>query len=116
MRHSTRPPAGNRSGYVGTAGIEDIDAAKFIMLIGSNPRDEAPVLNARLRKAWINGAEVGLVGPAVDLTFDYHHAGTDRAALEALLGRDHGPVLEAPSMVIVGQGALTTDGGKGVPR
>ena len=40
-------PAGNRSGYVGTATIADIDAAKRILLVGTNPRVEAPVLNAR---------------------------------------------------------------------
>ena len=40
-------PAGNRSGYVGTAAIADIDAAKAILLVGTNPRVEAPVLNAR---------------------------------------------------------------------
>ena len=52
-------PAGNRSAYVGTARIEDIDSAKFIQLIGTNPRVEAPVLNARIRKAWTAGAKVG---------------------------------------------------------
>ncbi len=51
-------PAGNRSGYVGTASIEDIDTAEMIMLIGTNPRSEAPVLNARIRKAWSKGAKV----------------------------------------------------------
>ncbi len=61
-------PADNRSGYVGTATIEDIDSAKFIQLIGTDPRTEAPVLNARIRKAWAAGANVGLVGEAVDLT------------------------------------------------
>ncbi len=40
-------PAGNRSGYVGTATIADIDAARRILLVGTNPRVEAPVLNAR---------------------------------------------------------------------
>jgi NADH-quinone oxidoreductase subunit G len=99
-------PEGNRSAYVGNARIEDIDGAKFILLVGTNPRNEAPVLNARIRKAWTNGALVGLVGEAVDLTYPYHHAGTDRAALQATLDRDHGDVLDAPSLVIVGQGAL----------
>ncbi|WP_373050245.1 NADH-quinone oxidoreductase subunit NuoG [Thalassovita aquimarina] len=101
-----RLPIGNRSAYVGTASIEDIDSAKFIQLIGTNPRDEAPVLNARIRKSWLNGAEVGLVGEAADLTYDYAHVGNDRAALESLLGRDHGAVKDALSVVIVGQGAL----------
>ncbi|WP_306116645.1 MULTISPECIES: NADH-quinone oxidoreductase subunit NuoG [unclassified Roseovarius] len=107
-------PAGNRSAYVGTAAIEDIDEAKFIMLIGSNPRVEAPVLNSRIRKAWSRGATVGLIGEAVDLTFDYTHVGTDRAALEGVLGKEHGAVLDAPSVVIVGQGALREADGEAV--
>jgi NADH-quinone oxidoreductase subunit G len=102
----TKLPAGNRSAYVGTAQIEDIDTAKFIQLIGTNPREEAPVLNARIRKAWLNGAQIGLVGEAADLTYEYAHVGTDRAALAALTGKNYGAVLEAPSIVIVGQGAL----------
>ncbi|WP_435660996.1 NADH-quinone oxidoreductase subunit NuoG [Leisingera caerulea] len=103
---NARLPIGNRAGYAGTATIEDIDSAKFIQLIGTNPRDEAPVLNARIRKAWLNGAQVGLVGQPADLTYDYTHVGTDRAALESLLNKDYGAVTDAPSVVIVGQGAL----------
>ena len=102
----TKLPAGNRSAYVGTAQIEDIDTAKFIQLVGTNPREEAPVLNARIRKAWLNGAQIGLVGEAADLTYEYAHVGTDRAALAGLIGKNYGAVLEAPSIVIVGQGAL----------
>ena len=102
----TKLPAGNRSAYVGTAQIEDIDTAKFIQLIGTNPREEAPVLNARIRQAWLNGAQIGLVGEAADLTYEYAHVGTDRAALAGLTGKNYGAVLEAPSIVIVGQGAL----------
>ena len=111
---NARLPAGNRSGYVGTATIEDIDSAKFIQLIGTNPRDEAPVLNARIRSAWANGAQVGLVGEAADLTYDYAHVGTDRAALAGLLGKKHDAVLDAPSIVIVGQGALREADGAAV--
>jgi NADH-quinone oxidoreductase subunit G len=111
---NARLPAGNRSGYVGTATIEDIDSAKFIQLIGTNPRDEAPVLNARIRRAWANGAQVGLVGEAADLTYDYAHVGTDRAALAGLLGKKHDAVLDAPSIVIVGQGALREADGAAV--
>ena len=92
-------PAGNRAAYVGTACIEDIDTAQAIVLIGTNPRDEAPVLNARIRKAWMRGAEVGLIGAGVDLTYDYAHLGTGRAALaKASLG--------AGALVILGQGAI----------
>jgi NADH-quinone oxidoreductase subunit G len=109
-----RLPAGNRSGYVGTAAIEDIDAAKYILLIGTNPRDEAPVLNARIRKAWLRGANVALVGAAADLTYDYVDMGRDRAALQALVDRDYGAVRDVPSVVIVGQGALSEADGAAV--
>jgi len=107
-------PAGNRAGYVGTASIEDIDTARAIMLIGCNPRTEAPVLNARIRKAWINGAKIGLVGPKVDLTYDYYHAGDDRAALSKMAAEPHGDALGKETLVIVGQGALQEADGEAV--
>ncbi len=108
-------PAGNRSAYVGTARIEDIDAAKMIQLIGTNPRNEAAVLNARLRKAWTNGATIGLVGPAVNLTYDHAHVGTGRDALAGLAAQVISDETKAkPTMVIVGQGALTGADGEAV--
>ena len=108
-------PAGNRAAYVGTATIEDIDSAKMIQLIGTNPRVEAPVLNARLRKAWANGAVIGLVGEAVDLTYDYAHVGTDRAALEKLALQTISDETKAkPTLVIVGQGAINEADGEAV--
>ncbi|ADO43371.1 NADH-quinone oxidoreductase subunit NuoG [Ketogulonicigenium vulgare] len=95
-----------RGGYVGTASINDIDVARQITLIGTNPRVDAPVLNARIRKSWIKGADVTLIGPAVDLTYAYTHAGTGRAALAAL---PREPVDGA--LFIIGASALTgTDG------
>ncbi|MGY3439553.1 MULTISPECIES: NADH-quinone oxidoreductase subunit NuoG [unclassified Marinovum] len=107
-------PAGNRSGYVGTAAIEDIDHAGAIMLIGCNPREELPVLNARLRKAWSNGAKIGVVGEAVDLTFEYFHLGTDRAALSKLNDGGHEDALSRETIVIVGQGAIREADGAAV--
>jgi NADH-quinone oxidoreductase subunit G len=107
-------PAGNRSAYVGTASIEDIDDAKYIMLIGTNPRVEAPVLNARIRKAWIRGASVGRIGAAADLTYDVVDMGTDRGALSDLAARDFDAVRDVPSVVIVGQGALREADGEAV--
>ena len=107
-------PEGNRSAYVGTAAIEDIDGAHAIMLIGTNPRDEAPVLNARIRKAWLNGATIGVVGEAADLTYDYTHIGTGRDALVALNEKSHDEVREKPTLVIVGQGALNEADGEAV--
>ncbi|WP_420013711.1 NADH-quinone oxidoreductase subunit NuoG [Tateyamaria sp.] len=107
-------PSGNRAAYVGTAAIEDIDSAEAIMLIGSNPRVEAPVLNARIRKAWTQGANVGVIGEAVDLTYEYNHIGTGTDTITELLGRDHSAVAEKPSLIIVGQGALTRGDGAAV--
>jgi len=108
-------PIGNRSAYVGTARIEEIDDAQMIQLIGTDPRNEAPVLNARLRKAWIKGATVGVVGEDVDLTFDTVHVGTDRAAVIDLAKKDISPDTKAKkSMVIVGQGALSEADGEAV--
>ncbi len=99
-------PAGNRSGYVGTAKIEDIDTAEAIMLIGANPAVEAPVLNARIRKAWTRGAGIGVVGPKVDLTYETMHIGDGPEILNELLKRDHTDVAGKPSLIIVGVGAL----------
>ena len=107
-------PAGNRAAYVGTAAIEDIDSAGAVLLIGTNPRREAPVLNARIRKAWLKGANVGLIGEAVDLTYDYDHLGTDRAALAAQIGVDHPKMEGREAVVILGQGALTGEDGAAV--
>lgn len=99
-------PAGNRSGYVGTAKIEDIDTAEAIMLIGANPAVEAPVLNARIRKAWTRGAGIGVVGPKVDLTYETMHIGDGPEIMNELLKRDHTDVAGKPSLIIVGVGAL----------
>ena len=104
-------PALNRSGYVGSATIEDIDAADEIYLIGCNPRLEAPVLNARIRQAWTKGADVKLVGQAVDLTYDYALIGADRAALAKLSKTAKSAT--AP-LFIIGMGALMEADGAAV--
>ncbi|MBE1290963.1 MAG: NADH-quinone oxidoreductase subunit G [Rhodobacteraceae bacterium] len=97
-------PADNRSAYVGNASIEDIDNAKEIYLIGTNPRDEAPVLNARIRKAWTKGANVTVIGQAdMDLTYDHAVAGAGREALAQLTSCAEP---QDGVVVIVGQGAL----------
>ena len=91
------------------AGIEDADA---ILIIGSNPRREAPVLNARIRKAWNqNATKIGLIGAETDLTYPLTHLGTGPAAFadaEQFLAGAKKP------MVIVGQGALARADGAAV--
>ncbi|WP_324751577.1 NADH-quinone oxidoreductase subunit NuoG [Roseovarius sp. Pro17] len=107
-------PAGNRSGYVGTARVEEIDAADKVLLIGTNPAVEAPVLNARIRKAWLRGADVVLVGEKVDLTYDYEHMGADRAALAHVADLDMTELKGKNCIVIVGQGAISEADGEAV--
>ncbi len=107
-------PIGDRAGYVGTATIADLDNAEMIQLIGTNPRDEAPVLNARIRAAWARGAQIGLVGEAVDLTYEYAHVGEGREALEMLANKEIGVAKDMNTVVIIGQGALTGKDGEAV--
>ena len=107
-------PENNRSGYVGNASIDDIDLADEIFLIGSNPRIEAPVLNARIRKAWSNGANVHLLGPRLDLTYEYSHLGSDRLALEKLSERGLKVAKAKRAIIILGIGALKGSDGPAV--
>jgi NADH-quinone oxidoreductase subunit G len=100
-----------RGGYAGNARIEDLATARRIVIVGSNPRSEAPVLNARIRGTWLKGADVTVIGEAADLTYDYEHAGADRAALERFAGQAQ-PTGNA--VVVVGQGALREADGEAV--
>ena len=62
---------GNRAGYLFNSTIAGIDGADALLIIGSNPRIEAAVLNARIRRNWLSSRmPVGVVGPKIDLTYD----------------------------------------------
>ena len=90
------------------AGVEEADA---LFLIGTNPRLEAAVWNARIRKAWLwNDLEVFLVGDAVDLTYDYTHLGADPSAI-AKIAKQKG--FKKP-MVVVGESALSREDGQAI--
>lgn len=98
------------------AGIEEADA---LLIVGSNPRHEAPVLNARIRKRWLaNQMPIGLIGPDAALTYKTAHLGDGPAALADLLdgaGDFAGHLREAKRpMLIVGQGALRRPDGAAV--
>ena len=108
-------PIDNRAAYVGTAKITDIDDAETIYLIGTNPRSEAPVLNARIRKAYMNGANIKLIGEPIDLTYSYDHIGNDRKSLDLLLADEISNSLsEKKSIIVLGQGALCEADGEAV--
>jgi NADH-quinone oxidoreductase subunit G len=99
--------------------IAGIDQADAVLLVGTNPRHEAPVLNARIRKRWVaTNMPVALVGPAADLTYQAEHLGDGPAALRSILDGSHAfarTLSEAKRpMVIVGQGALRRPDGAAV--
>jgi NADH-quinone oxidoreductase subunit G len=109
-------PLGGRASYIFNPGIAGLDQADAILLIGSNPRWEAPVLNARIRKAWrLNGAKIGVIGEQADLTYKYDYLGAGGDTLGKLRdGKgDFAKVLEDAKrpIVIVGQGALKGENG-----
>jgi NADH-quinone oxidoreductase subunit G len=108
--------ASRRPFYLFNTSIVGIDEADALLIIGSNPRHEAPVLNARIRKRYLAGKfPVGLIGPAHDLTYSVDHIGTDPAAIAGLLDGSH-PFAEilkiaVKPMLILGAGALARPDG-----
>ena len=81
----------DRSSYLFNSGVAGIEEADAILLIGTNPRWEAPVLNARIRKRYLSGKlRVGVIGDARDLTYAYSHIGESARALDAALRADDG--------------------------
>jgi len=102
--------AGGRAGYLFNSTIAGIDEADAIMLIGTNPRLEAPVLNARIRKRWLKGnLLVGVIGEKADLTYSYNYLGAGPESLARFV--DHPPAQKQKPMFIVGQGALARSDG-----
>ncbi|MBW4090512.1 MAG: NADH-quinone oxidoreductase subunit G [Proteobacteria bacterium] len=101
-----------RDFYLFNSGIVGIEEADAILLIGTNPRREAPVLNARIRKRWLAaGIPIGLVGAAADLTYPLRHLGDGPGALgdAAAVLRD----AKRP-LVILGAGATARPDGAAV--
>ncbi|MSO68858.1 MAG: NADH-quinone oxidoreductase subunit G [Alphaproteobacteria bacterium] len=110
--------ASNRAGYLFNTTIAGIEQADTCLLIGTNPRWEAPLVNARLRKRWRRGGfAIGLIGEPRDLTYKYNHLGVGPQALAELANGRHAFAetlkgAKAP-MLILGQGALVrSDGGQ----
>ncbi|MBB4658556.1 NADH-quinone oxidoreductase subunit NuoG [Parvularcula dongshanensis] len=109
-----------RGAYLMGSTIAGIDEADAILLIGTNPRHEAPLLNARIRRNWLNkmGLKVGLIGQATDLTYDYEHLGAGTDSLTALHEGKIGflDVLKDAKrpLVLIGSGALVRGDAHGV--
>jgi NADH-quinone oxidoreductase subunit G len=110
-------PAWGRAGYLFNATIHGIDSADALLIVGSNPRKEAPILNARIRKRWRAGKfPIGVIGPKADLTYAYDYLGAGPETLAAIARHSFAEVLrkaERP-MVLVGAGAFARGDGAAV--
>ncbi len=111
--------ASRRDFYLFNPTIAGIEQADAVLVVGANPRREAPVLNARIRKRWMkSNLPVGVIGPEADLTYPSQAIGSGPETLAALLdGRgDFAEVLKKAErpLIIVGQGALARPDGTAV--
>jgi NADH-quinone oxidoreductase subunit G len=112
-------PKLGRASYLFNSSIEGIEHADAILIVGANPRLEAAVLNARIRKRWRAAAiKIGLIGTQVDLTYPYDYLGAGPDTLEQVANGKHAfaDVLKSAAhpMVIVGEGAYARPDGLAV--
>ena len=107
---------GARPGYLFNTTIAGVEAADALLLIGCNPRWEAPVFNARIRKSWVNGnLKIANIGEAVDLTYPVEQLGGIEA-LEGFASHAFMQVLKDAKrpMLIVGPGAMSRADGAAI--
>jgi len=103
-------PKLGRASYIFNPTIAGIEQADAMLIIGSNPRKEAAVLNARIRKRWRTGQlKIGLIGAKADLTYDYDHLGVGTETLSEVAAGKHSFVNVLKSakhpIILVGAGA-----------
>ncbi|NRA30435.1 MAG: NADH-quinone oxidoreductase subunit G, partial [Parvularculaceae bacterium] len=109
-----------RSTYSFAPGIPAIDEADAILLVSTNPRIEAPLVNARIRKNWLHRMDlkVGVIGELTDLTYEAEHLGVGPDSLQALASGDHpfAEVLRSAErpMIILGAAATARADGQAV--
>jgi len=83
-------PKAGRASYIFNPTIAGIDKADALLIIGSNPRKEAAVLNARIRKRWRSGQlKIGMIGAKADLTYAYDYLGAGTDSLSDLAAGKH---------------------------
>jgi NADH-quinone oxidoreductase subunit G len=114
-----RLDAARRDFYCFNTSITGIEEADALLIVGADPRKEAPVLNARIRKAWLaSGMPIGVIGQDTDLTYAVTQLGTRPVVLTDLVNGTHSfaKVLSKAKkpMIIVGQGALARPDGTSV--
>ncbi len=103
-----------RAGYLLNSTIAGIEEADAILLIGTNPRREATLVNTRIRKRFLRGnVTIGLIGERADLTYDYTYLGAGPDSLAELV-KNYQTIKAKNPLVIVGQGALARPDGAAV--
>ncbi|HTH15513.1 MAG TPA: NADH-quinone oxidoreductase subunit NuoG [Magnetospirillum sp.] len=108
-----------RASYLFNSTVAGIEEADALLLIGSNPRTEAPVLNARIRKRYLKGGfKAAVIGPKADLTFKHEYLGDQASVLADIAAGKH-PFFEVlknakKPALILGQGALTREDGAAI--
>jgi NADH-quinone oxidoreductase subunit G len=108
-----------RAGYIFNTTIAGIEKADACLLVGTNPRWEAPLVNARLRKRWLAGGfRIGAIGEPLDLNYRYEHLGAGAETLQRIAegAGDAARVLDGAKnpMIVVGMGALARPDGAAV--
>ncbi|MFC0243194.1 NADH-quinone oxidoreductase subunit NuoG [Rhodopseudomonas telluris] len=83
-------PKAGRASYIFNPSIAGIEQADALLIIGSNPRKEASILNARIRKRWRTGQlAIGVIGEQADLTYSYDYLGAGADTLADLAAGKH---------------------------
>uniref|UniRef100_A0A8C4ESF5 NADH-ubiquinone oxidoreductase 75 kDa subunit, mitochondrial n=1 Tax=Dicentrarchus labrax TaxID=13489 RepID=A0A8C4ESF5_DICLA len=108
-----------RSNYLLNTGIAGIEEADLLLLVGTNPRYEAPLFNARIRKSWLhNELQVALLGKEVDLSYTYDHLGESAKVLQEIASGTHpfSQVLAKAKhpVVVVGSSCLQREDGAAI--
>src|SRR5947209_1249152 len=106
-------PSLGRASYLLNATIAGVEQADGLMIVGANPRREAPVLNARIRKRWRTGnLKIGVIGEKADLSYDYAYLGAGPDTLAEYV--NHGPAQLERQIWLIGQGALARPDGAAI--
>jgi len=110
-------PTLGRASYLFNATIAGIDRADALLIVGANPRREAAVLNARIRKRWRQGPfPIGLIGEKADLTYKYEYLGAGAETLAGLAQSKFAEALKAAErpLIVLGAGALARPDGAAI--
>ena len=110
-----------RGNFLFNTGIENVGEADAVLLIGTNPRHEAAIINTRFRKSYLHsGTEFGVIGENFDSVFEYSHVGTTPADVASFLsGKGKGDFAKIwkeakKPMVIVGSHVMDGKDGSAV--